>query len=212
MVESSLHAFLKKVGMAFLFNQGCFMVETEVELNHVGLRRFAELDNHVVIDVCGVGEKSFTHGKRRMRQEDHDDFRLDKPRRYEYLYNILRGVEVKVSRSDFRNGLVCSGCNYHYLLTPMRLVSPHEVPKGVGLIEYNRYKFSCELRDDDAFSFEGLRVIKRPIFRMIPQFHIDNAIANMARRSLNQKKRSISLDILRGVKEGVVYHTQEKPG
>ena len=197
--------------MAFLFNQGCFMVDTEVELNHVGLRRFAELDNHAVIDVCGVGEKSFTHGERRILQEDHDDFRLDKPRRYVYMYNILRGVEVKVSRSDFRNGLVCSGCNYHYLLTPMRLISSYEVPKGVGLIEYNRYKFSCELREDDSFSFEGLRVIKRPIFRWIPQFHIDNAIGNIARRSLNQKKRAISRDILRGVKEGMVYHTQEKP-
>jgi len=212
MVESPLHAFLKKVGMAFLYNQGCFMVDTEVELNHVGLRRFTELDNHTVIDVCGVGEKFFTHGKRQIRQEDYDDFQLEKPHLYEYLYNILRGLEVKVSRSDFRNGLVCSGCNYHYLLTPMRLVSSYEVPTGVGLIEYNQYKFSCKLIEDDTFSFEGLRVIKRPILRRIPQFHIDNAVANIARRSLNQDKKSISLEILRGMKEGIVYNAHEEHG
>ena len=206
--ESPLHGFLKNVGMAFLYNQGCFMVETEVKLNHVGLRRFMELDNHSVIDVCGVGEKFFPHVKKRIPQEDYDGFELENPHMYEYSYNILRGLEVKVSRSDFRNGFVCSGCNYHYVLTPMRLVSPHEVPKVVGLVEYNKYKFSCELTEDGTFNFEGLRVIKRPIFRRIPQFEIDHVIANIARRSLNQDLKSISHEIKRGMKEGMAYHIQ----
>jgi len=201
MAESPLHAYLKKVGMAFLFNQGCFMVDTEVKLNHVGLRRFNDLDNHTVIDVCGAGEKYFPHRKRRIRQEDYDDFRLENPHLYEYPYNILRGVEVKVSRSDFKNGLVCSGCNYHYVLTPMRLVAPHEVPRGLGLIEYNKYKFSCELTEDGTFSFVGLRMVKRPTFRRIPQFQIDNAIATIARRFLNQDLKSVSQEIMRSMKE-----------
>jgi len=91
-------------------------------------------------------------------------------RPFEVSWNILRGIEVKVSRGDFRNGFVCSGCNYNYLLTPMRLVAPYEVPKGVGLIEYNKYKISCELTEEDTFRFEGLRVVKRPVFRKIPQY------------------------------------------
>ena len=59
------------------------------------------------------------------------------PRYLEVRQNILRGIEVKVSRADFRNGFFCTGCNYNYLLTPMRLVSPSILPTGVGLIEYN---------------------------------------------------------------------------
>ena len=193
--------------MAFLINQGCFMVDTEVKLNRIGLSRFDELDSHLVIDVCGVGEKFFPHNKRRIKQEEYDGFKIEKPNQFEYPYNILRGIEVKVSRSDFRNGLVCSGCNYHYVLTPMRLVAAHEVPKGVGLIEYNKYKFSCELRDDQTFDLKGLRVIKRPTYRKVPQFQIDTVIANIAKRSLKEVLQIISLDIIQRIKKGIVYRT-----
>lgn len=163
------------------------MVDTEVKLNQLGLKRYDQLDNHMVIDVCGVGLKHLPHGKKRMRQEEFPDFNLANPRRYEFGYNILRGIEVKVSRSDFRNGFICSGCNYHYVITPMRLVAPYEVPRGVSLIEYNKYKFSCELNVDKSdqpserpFHIKGLRVVRRPVFRNIPQFQIDNAIERIS--------------------------------
>ncbi|NIN53507.1 MAG: hypothetical protein GTO23_10200 [Nitrososphaeria archaeon] len=173
-----------------------------MKLNHLGLKRFHELDNHTVIDVCGVGLKYFPHSKRHLRQGDFHDFDLANPQKYEYGHNILRGIEIKVSRSDFRNGFICSGCNYHYVLTPMRMLAPYEVPKGVGLIEYNKYKFSCELNIDDAhepsnraFNLNGLRVVKRPIFRNIPQFQIDNAIARMVGRRLEQDLGSVQLQM-----------------
>ena len=184
--------------MAFLLNQGCFMVDTEVKLNRVGLSRFDELDSHTVIDICGVGEKFFPHNKRRIKQEEYDGFKIEKPNQFEYPYNILRGIEVKVSRSDFMNGLLCSGCNYHYVLTPMRLVAPYEVPKGVGLIEYNKYKFSCELGEDYNFRLKGLRVIKRAKYREIPQFQIDTIIANIARRSLDAVIQTVSSELIQG--------------
>ena len=47
MVESDLHGFLKKVGAAFLINQGCFLVDTEVPLTRFGQRRMGELDGAV---------------------------------------------------------------------------------------------------------------------------------------------------------------------
>ena len=195
MGESPRHRFLKNVGKAFLYNQGCFLVDTEVKLNQLGLKRFVELDNHTVIDVCGVGLKYFPHNKRRLRQGEFHNFDLANPQKYEYGYNILRGLEIKVSRSDFRNGFICSGCNYHYILTPMRMLAPYEVPKGVGLIEYNKYKFSSELKSDKTnkssirvFNLKGLRVVKRPVFRNIPQFQIDNAIARMVE---NQRERDL---------------------
>jgi len=199
--------------MAFLYNQGCYLVDTEVKLNHLGLKRLEELDNHTVIDVCGVGLKYFPQGKKRLRQDDFDEFELVNPYKYELGSNILRGVEVKVSRSDFRNGFICSGCNYHYVLTPMRLIAHHEVPKGVGLIQYNKYKFSCELNTEDpytnskrAFNMKGLRVIKRPTYRNIPQFQIDNAIERMLTRSREQDLRKVMHEIRKSMKgEDMVY-------
>jgi hypothetical protein len=173
-VESKLHWFLKKVGVAFLLNQGCFMVDTEVSLSRFGQRRLGDLDARHVIDVCGVGERL-----REVRGLPHGEERG----LYEAGENILRGVEVKVSRSDFRSGFVCTGCNYNYLLTPMRLVAPWEVPQGVGLIEYNKHKFSVEPTDEDRLAFTGLRVVRKASFRSIGRIQVDNAVAGIARRS-----------------------------
>ena len=121
MSESELHEFLKRVGMAYLFNH-CFMVATEAAVyKDSGIDRH-DLDNHHFIDVAGVGKKYIPYTM---------DRKIGDP----YYYNVSRGIEVKVSRNDFKNGFVCSGLNYHYLLTPMRLVNPSEIPKWVGLIE-----------------------------------------------------------------------------
>ncbi len=195
LVESDLHGFLKRVGSAFLLNQGCFLVDTEVPLCRFGQTMLHDLDCHHVIDVCGVGERFFRLG-------DAGD-ELD-PGDYEVARNILRGMEVKVSRSDFRNGFVCTACNYNYLLTPMRLVAPWEVPRGVGLVEYNRYKFDAELDEEGCFRFRGLRVVRRPSFRRISRFQVDNAVAHMARRSTERA----ALEVLREIRQaspGIVY-------
>jgi hypothetical protein len=175
MVESPLHGFLKKVGVAFLVNQGCFLVDTEVSLGRLGNSH--ELDGHHVIDACGVGERFF-----RPQGRSLSDF-LGEGGEYEVKRNVLRGVEVKVSRSDFMNGFVCSCCNFNYLLTPMRLVAAWEVPRGVGLIEYNRHKFSVELEGEEGFRFRGLRAVRKAAYRGLRQYQIDNATARIARSS-----------------------------
>jgi hypothetical protein len=183
-----------------------------VKLNQLGLKRFHELDNHSVVDVCGVGLKYLPYGKTSFKQGDYEDIELKNPQRYDYGCNVLRGIEVKISRSDYRNGFICTGCNYHYLLTPMRLVAQHEIPKGVGLIEFNKYKFSCELETEHmndprrrAFRFKGLRVVKRPTYRRIPQFQIDNAISGMFSRFKKDMER-VFLEIQTSMeKPGIVY-------
>jgi len=190
MVESDLHGFLKKVGAAFLINQDCFLVDTEVPLSRFGQTMLHDLDEHHVIDVCGVGERFF-----RLR-EGRDELG---PGDYEVTQNILRGVEVKVSRGDFRNGFVCTACNFNYVLTPMRLVSPWEVPRGVGLIEFNRYKFDVELTDEDGFRFRGLRVVKKASFRRTSRFQVDNATAHILRRTSEQAMK----EVLQGIREAV---------
>jgi len=186
------------LGKAFLLNQGCHLVGTEIKLNHFGLKRYSDLDNHTIIDVCGVGLKYLPKGKKHIQREGPINFEIRDDNKYEYGYNILRGIEVKVSRPDFRNGFVCSGCNYHYILTPMRLVAPHEVPRGIGLIEFNKYKFSCEPNAVESrnrvkrpFIIKGLRVIKKPIYRNVPQFQIDNAIEKISENLLDHMQTEV---------------------
>jgi hypothetical protein len=181
------------VGAAFLFNQGCFLVDTEVPLSRTGQTH--ELDDHHVVDVCGVGERFFKADKELLT-----DYAEPLRARHEVKRNILRGVEVKVSRSDFRNGFYCSGCNYNYLLTPMRLVSPWELPRGVGLVEYNRYKFSVEL-GEERFAFRGLRVIRKTSFRKVGQHQIDNAMAHMVRRRHDSDPVSLLGELMEGHSE-----------
>lgn len=188
MGESALHAFLKQVAKLWLYNKLCHTVEEEVALNHLGLLRYCDLDNKKVIDVVGVGLKYYDYRRWRLHEGEYEGFTLDRPDQYLLGYNVLRGVEVKVSRGDYMNGFTCTGCNYNYLLTPMRLVSPSVVLSGVGLIEYNRYKFGCEQVEEDEYSerrpfrLRGLRVVKPAAYRRVPQFHIDHVINEISLR------------------------------
>jgi hypothetical protein len=194
--ESPSHLYVKQIGTLWLYNQMCHMVDTEVKLNQLGLLRYLELDNKKVIDVIGVGIKYFLWTRRKIQDELYDDFALETPEQYEIGYNILRGIEVKVSKSDFKNGFICTGTNYNYVLAPTKLISPSLLPKGVGLIEYNRYKFDVtenDLEENPAmrpFKIKGLRVLKRAQYRNLPQFHIDHVISMIAQRRIHNKQET----------------------
>jgi hypothetical protein len=163
-------------------------VDTEVPLSRFGQTMLHDLDEHHVIDVCGVGERFF-----RLR-EGREELG---PGDYEVTQNIIRGVEVKVSRSDFRNGFICTACNFNYLLAPMRLVAPWEVPRGVGLVEYNRFKFDVEFTEEGDFRFRGLRVVKKASFRRTSRFQVDNATAFIARRRTEEGKEGLLEELRR---------------
>ncbi|TRO55032.1 hypothetical protein E2P71_03330 [Candidatus Bathyarchaeota archaeon] len=196
MVESPSHMYLKQVGKLWLYNQMCHMVEEEVKLNQLGLLRYLELDNKKVIDVVGVGLKYFPWKRRKIQDELYDDFELEKPEKYEIGYNVLRGLEIKVSKSDFKNGFICTGTNYNYVLAPTKLISPSLLPKGVGLIEYNRFKFDVTENDLEEhptsrpYTIKGLRVVKRAQYRNLPQFHIDQVISTIAQRRTSNRHES----------------------
>lgn len=203
MGESPRHMYLKQVGKLWLYNQMCHMVDVEVKLNQLGLLRYLELDNHKVVDVIGVGLKYFPWKRRKIQDEEYDDFELSKPEQYDIGYNVLRGIEVKVSKSDFKNGFICTSSNYNYVMAPTKLVSPSIVPKGVGLIEFNRYKFSINENEDERptsrpFNITGVRVVKRATYRHIPQFHIDHVISMIAQRATSNMKDSYE-EVLSGL-------------
>jgi hypothetical protein len=181
------------------------MVDTEVKLNQLGLLRYLELDNKKIIDVIGVGLKYYPwRSHRKIRDEQYEDFELETPDKYEIGYNILRGIEVKVTKNDFQNGFICFGTNYNYVLTPMKLISPSLLPKGVGLVEYNKYKFDVSKNDSEKlslvkpFNIKGLRVIKRANYRKLPQFHIDHVISMIAQRRIGYQNEAYK-EVLEGL-------------
>jgi hypothetical protein len=182
LTETEAHRFLKDVAMAYLYNQNCFLVATEV---HVGLSRErlnSELDAHSIIDVCGVGEKYISQYQRpnSLIVDSHDGSRTPY-----YKYNITRGIEVKVSKADFKNGLVCTGCNYNYLMVPEGLVWSLEVPKELGVIKVDIQRFRCRFHGGTElrFEFDGLHILRKPSFREIRQYQIDNVLASIAKRA-----------------------------
>ena len=180
--ESELHYLLKMVGMAWLYNQNCNLVATECYVYKSG-DEIHELDRHHIIDVLGVG-KRFIPYVDRIRSE----FMYNKS--YD---NILRGLEVKVSRSDFKNGFVTSGCNYHYLITPMRLIAVHEIPNWFGLLEYNKYKFKIYGGLlGGRFNIEGLRIVKKPKFLDISTYQFDRGLSSVSTRLTSTLKTNLS--------------------
>ena len=163
--------------MAYLYNQNCFLVATEV---YVGLSRETldtKLDTHSIIDVCGVGERYIPIEQRPIIENS--------AKHPYYKYNITRGIEVKVSKSDFQNGLVCSGCNYNYLMAPEGLVWSSEIPKELGIIKVDIKNFLCEFHGGTElrFEFQGLRFLRKPTFRDIKQYQIDNVLASIGKRA-----------------------------
>jgi len=141
------------------------------------------MDAHYTIDVCGVGEKYIPY--------THRDNVLDlafTSRNIKYKYNVVRGIEVKVSRNDFKTGFMCTGCNYHYLMIPEGLVYSYQIPKHVGIIKVDptRFETTFEPAPTFRFFFKGLRVTRKPRKQEIKQYQIDNAISNIAKRSTRE--------------------------
>ena len=75
--------------------------------------------------------------------------------------NNIVGIEVKVSLNDYKNGFIFSGCNYNFLLTPMKILTPSKLPSGVGLLEFNKHKWSYEVSKSGSINLEGIRLLKK---------------------------------------------------
>jgi len=167
--ESDLHKYLKLLGMIYLDEHGCFGTATEVYVRRKYDELLSPLDNKQIIDVVGVGvkpimvvDKIYADGYKSRRKIGEEI--------------VLRGIEVKVSRADFKNGFVASGCNYNYLLTPIGMVAKSEVPKTVGLLEF-----------DPSWKYQAsrLKITKRPRYKPIDDFYITKIRHELAQREHN---------------------------
>lgn len=173
-----LHEYLKKVAVLWLLNRRCYIVGTEIYIPRSsqiqsGLKRLLFYQKYKqYIDACGVGIQYRSQWKREFGDT-----------KAEYKLIIVRGIEVKTSRSDYFNGFVQSGCNYNYLLTPKGLLKKAEVPLKVGLIEYEKDKFSCIKGENNPFRFKGLRVVKKPTMQPVSERDLKFITSDIGRKT-----------------------------
>lgn len=173
--ETELTKTLKKAGMLFLKNNLCDLIAPEVKV--WPLRTLEEVGKHRIIDLCGAGNKYTEYASR--KENDPTRFR------------ILRGIEIKVSREDFKNGFIHTGCNYHYLLITKGLIKNSEVDNKIGIIEYDQEHFSVK-KVQMKYWFKGFNVIRPPQFQKITEQmlkYVENQIARCATNQMLQWAR-----------------------
>jgi len=144
LTETREHRLLKLLGVKYLHKVGCRLVMTEVWVfrswNKID-NLTQEMDNKCVIDVAGLYDQPVFRDKRVYANGYVEREKVG-------VRRVSKGIEVKVSRQDFRNGFVCTGLNYHYVLAPQNLVELREVPSYIGVLEYDPmlHPLDCYIR------------------------------------------------------------------
>ncbi|PGK51209.1 hypothetical protein CN918_25815 [Priestia megaterium] len=93
---------------------------------------------------------------------------------YEDHYE-LRGIEVKVSYQDFKNGFNMLP-EYTYVLAPVGIVPKNELPDKVGLLEFDFDSYQIAIEDEVPSAWEhALKVTKKPKKQYDVRFRIDKA-------------------------------------
>ncbi len=153
---------LTKFGYLHLRDMGCFEIATEVKVPSWILRDFENRqDRHHIIDLVGTSWKSLPPSKQYTKKIKTDTSEWEHKVVKE---PIIRGIEVKVSRGDFKNGFIHVGCNYNYLMIPEGLVDKAEVHKDIGIIEVDLDNLSIRKFRAPWYGFElsGIKQIRNP--------------------------------------------------
>ncbi len=169
---------LEKIGMLWLKSNQCYLISPETKVWRRGIRRLNELDNHYIIDLLGVGKKWIPDEKRVPNEQGYESPTID----------VLRGIEIKVSLSDFKNGFIQNGCNYHYVMAPKEIIPKDRIPKGIGFIEVDLDNFTWS-KWGPRYYLRGLEVIKPPRFKAIDDFQFSYATREIAYNCSNQMIR-----------------------
>ncbi len=177
MGETKLTKTLKMAGMLFLKNNLCDVIAPEVKVwPRRNLLEPNPQDRHRIIDLCGIGSKYVP-----AKNPESKWATMDK-------ISVLRGIEIKQSRGDFKNGFIHSGCNYHYLLFPKGLIKKSEVATQIGLIEFDPELFSVK-KVGMKYWFKGFKVIRAPRFQELSERDFNYAAGQMAWCATNQMLR-----------------------
>ena len=197
------------MGYLQLKNMGCFEVSTEVNVPtyYKSLSVFEEdpvivNHRHHIIDLIGV-EYEYLPISKQYKEEFWSDILEKKITKKIIKKPILRGIEIKVSRSDFKNGFIHVGCHYNYLMVPKGLVQRKEVHKYVGIIEVDLD--NCGVKKFSGFysGYEliGVKIIRKPKRQPVSDLAIGHCRAQIATSLTNQTKRWLIQDLLIPIKD-----------
>lgn len=175
---------LTKLGYLKLKDMGCLEISTEVNIHTWLLPTSAIRQNtrHHFIDVLGIELEYLPPSKQKINE---NGYKVKTQR-------ILRGIEIKVSKSDFKNGFIQLGCHYNYLLTPKGLINPLKTPKEIGLIEgdVTLEKLST-IKKTQTHWLGLLKLIRKPTRKEVPERIIDLCESQISRTLTNQTTRWI---------------------
>jgi hypothetical protein len=176
---------LTKIGYLYLERMGCHEISTEINVHLADKNTISPNGKfHYIIDILGLEWEYLP--------PSHDEkFKVNKR-------EISRGIEVKVSRADFKNGFVHHGCNFNYLLVPKGLVQSNEVHTDIGIIEVDLENFYIGLgkRPFYGYFLNGIEMTQKPKRKEVPDWLITSMKSQMGETLTNQTKRWVKDELL----------------
>ncbi len=195
-------ALITKLGYLYLYNMGCHEISTEVKVpwflipNVSGSDVYVKNRRHTKIDIIGIEDEYLPPSKQYVEKVWSEilDRMIDKK---VIKKPILRGIEIKVSKSDFKNGFIHMGCHYNYLMVPKGLVSPKEVDKSVGLIEVDLKTCGIKKHTSPFYgcSLVGVELIRNPKRQVVAEKACEHVFEQIPRSLTNQVKRWLMEDL-----------------
>lgn len=177
--ETEKHYLLKQIGKYILWRDGYKMLGTEVGGMYAMDFVFKErVWYRPVIDVVGV-RKEWVRRK-------------GAPITVRYY---VKGIEAKVSLSDFRNGF-CAAPQLTSIIAPSGVIPVDMVPDKIGLIEVDFDEFDIRLGGNTVQEMRGVYVVKKPEQRLDSRFADKEAYQRWARDMLEKILYRCSQELL----------------
>jgi len=198
MKDSEKTALLTKIGYLQLKSMGCHTISTEVHIPLLltVLRDWEnKQDKHYNVDLMGIGWKYLPPSKQyKIKVQGINDQWYD---RNIVKEPILRSIEIKVSRSDFKNGFVHCSAHYNYIMTPKGLINLKEVYSDIGVIEVDLDNFQFRKRRRSyPHEFEGLEIVRNPVFKNIPNIVVEDISSQIGVTLTNQVNRWLMEELI----------------
>ena len=169
--ETETHFLLKEISKYILFGWGYKMLATEVggmwDLD-IGKKR------KEIIDCVGIKKVRIA------------------PRKFQY---DVKGIEAKVSLSDFKNGFCCASA-YTYIISTVNTIPIELIPKDIGLIEVDIDNFELKKYSQKLSDMKGVSLVRRAKKRIDSRFKSEEAYRKWCADSLERIAYRSSSELL----------------
>lgn len=150
-----------------------------------------------------IGTEVFIPGMNNKDSKRHiiDCVGVDKKQEKSY------GIEVKVSKSDFKNGY-CSRCNYTYIMCPKDMLDKDELPSHIGLIyvDVDNCKFITNAKER---RLQGVTLIKKAKYNVNDVYY--NADGTVCEDMMFAYTQRMVNNIIRSNLNELLYNTNRVP-